>query len=124
MRRPICLSTLAARCGSCYICPGQGLSRGLPAQKKDNRVSQPTVEIYTKAFCGYCARAKHLLDGKGVEYTEYDITMGGPDKAAMLERKPDARTVPQIFIAGQAIGGSDDLAALEREGKLDALLGR
>lgn len=86
-------------------------------------MSQPKVEIYTKAFCGYCARAKQLLDSKGVDFQEYDITMGGPDKAAMLERKPDARTVPQIFIDGQAIGGSDDLAALERAGKLDAMLG-
>ncbi len=81
------------------------------------------VEIYTKMFCGYCARAKSLLDGKGVDYTEYDITMGGPDKAAMLDRKPDAQTVPQIFINGDAVGGSDDLARLEREGKLDAMLG-
>jgi glutaredoxin 3 len=85
-------------------------------------VSQPRVEIYTKAFCGYCARARQLLDAKGVAYEEYDITMGGPKKAEMLERKPDARTVPQIFIAGQAMGGCDDLMQLEREGKLDALL--
>ncbi len=87
-------------------------------------MSQPKVEIYTKAFCGYCHRAKRLLDEKGVSYEEYDITMGGPRRAEMMERKPDARTVPQIFIDGQAIGGSDELAALERAGKLDALLGR
>jgi glutaredoxin 3 len=87
-------------------------------------MTQPTVEIYTKAFCGYCHRAKRLLDSKGVEFVEYDITMGGPKRAEMLERKPDAQTVPQIFIDGQAIGGSDDLARLDREGKLDTLLGR
>ncbi len=81
------------------------------------------VEIYTKMFCGFCSRAKSLLDAKGVDYTEYDITMGGPDKAAMLERKPDARTVPQIFIDGLAVGGSDDLARLERAGELDSMLG-
>lgn len=81
------------------------------------------VEIYTKMGCGYCARAKQLLAYKGVEFTEYDVTMGGPDKKAMLERKPDARTVPQIFIDNLAIGGSDDMAALDRAGKLDALLG-
>jgi len=86
-------------------------------------VTKPQVEIYTKAFCGYCARAKRLLDSKGVAYTEYDITMGGEKRAEMLQRKPDARTVPQIFIDDHAIGGSDDLATLEREGKLDALLG-
>lgn len=86
-------------------------------------MSQPKVEIYTKLYCGYCYRAKGLLDRKGVDFIEYDITLGGPRKAELRERKPDAFTVPQIFIDGRAIGGSDDLAALEREGKLDALLG-
>ena len=86
-------------------------------------MSTPKVEIYTKMLCGFCTRAKKLLDSKGVHYVEYDITMGGEHRREMLERKPDARTVPQIFIDGAAIGGSDDLAALEREGKLDALLG-
>ncbi|MCB2067877.1 MAG: glutaredoxin 3 [Erythrobacter sp.] len=86
-------------------------------------MSTPKVEIYTKMFCGYCTRAKHLLDSKGVEYEEYDITMGGPRRAEMMERKPDAMTVPQVFIDGVGVGGSDDLAALERAGKLDAMLG-
>ena len=86
-------------------------------------MSQPTVEIYTKLYCGYCWRAKRLLDAKGVEYIEHDITLGGPQRAEMLERKPDAFTVPQIFIDGRAVGGSDDLARLDREGKLDGLLG-
>lgn len=81
------------------------------------------VEIYTKALCGYCHRAKGLIASKGADFIEYDITMGGEDRARMLERKPGAMTVPQIFIDNVAIGGSDDLAALEREGKLDALLG-
>ena len=85
--------------------------------------NQPKIEIYTKIYCGFCYRAKHLLDSKGVEYTEYDITLGGEKRAEMLERKPDATTVPQVFIDGRAIGGSDDLARLEREGKLDSLLG-
>lgn len=86
-------------------------------------MSRPKVEIYTKVYCGYCYRAKHLLNSKGVDFTEYDITLGGPQRAEMLERKPDAVTVPQIFIDGRAIGGSDDLARLDREGKLDSLLG-
>lgn len=81
------------------------------------------VEIYTKAFCGYCARAKALLNEKGVAFTEYDITMGGPKRAEMLERSNGGTTVPQIFIDGQHIGGSDDMGALNRQGKLDALLG-
>jgi glutaredoxin 3 len=87
-------------------------------------MSAGKVEIYTQWGCGYCVRAKALLDSKGVAYEEYDVTMGGPKKAEMLARKPDARTVPQVFIDGAAVGGSDDLAALEDAGKLDALLGR
>ncbi len=83
----------------------------------------PKVEIYTKFTCGYCHRAKALLSSKGVEFEEYDITMDAALREQMLARKPDAFTVPQIFIDGQAIGGSDDLAALDRAGKLDALLG-
>jgi glutaredoxin 3 len=86
-------------------------------------VGQPKVEIYTKAWCGYCFRAKRLLESKGVEFEEYDITLGGAKRTEMLERRPDAFTVPQIFIDGQAVGGSDDLARLDREGKLDGLLG-
>ena len=86
-------------------------------------MATPKVEIYPKLYCGYCHRAKRLLESKGVEFDEYDITLGGPKKAEMLERKPDAFTVPQIFIGGKAVGGSDDLAQLDREGKLDSLLG-
>ena len=86
-------------------------------------MTSPTVEIYTKMYCGYCYRAKRLLENKGVEFVEHDITLGGAKRAEMLERKPDAVTVPQIFIDGQAVGGSDDLARLDREGKLDGLLG-
>ena len=81
------------------------------------------VEIYTKAFCGYCARAKALLDSKGVNYEEYDITMGGPKRTEMIERSNGGMTVPQIFIEGSHVGGSDSLAALERTGDLDGLLG-
>jgi len=84
----------------------------------------PKIEIYTKAFCGYCARAKALLDSKGAVYEEFDLTMGGPKRAEMIQRANGRTTVPQIFIDGAHVGGSDDLAALEREGRLDALLGR
>ncbi len=80
------------------------------------------VEIYTKFACPYCVRAKHLLDGKGVAYTEYDVTMGGAKRDEMVARAPRARTVPQIFIDGIAIGGSDDLRELENKGKLDTIL--
>ena len=80
------------------------------------------VEIYTKAFCPYCARALRLLSDKDVAVEEYDITMGGPKRAEMLDRAPGSTTVPQIFINGRHVGGSDDLAALDRAGKLDDLL--
>jgi glutaredoxin 3 len=67
-------------------------------------------------------RAKKLLAAKGVDVEEYDITMGGPQRAEMIERASGRSTVPQIFIGETHVGGSDDLAALERAGKLDALL--
>jgi glutaredoxin 3 len=85
-------------------------------------MAHPQIDIYTKFGCPYCVRAKRLLDQKGAEYTEHDITMGGPKRDEMRERAPGASTVPQIFIGDTHVGGSDDLAALEREGKLDALL--
>ena len=80
------------------------------------------VEVYTKFLCPYCSRAMALLKAKGVQVEEHDITMGGPRRAEMIERAGGRSTVPQIFIDGRAIGGSDDLAALERAGGLDALL--
>lgn len=83
----------------------------------------PKVEMYTKWGCPYCARAKQLLDGKDVAYEEIDVTMGGPKKAEMLERAPGHTTVPSIFIDGIHVGGSDQLAALNAQGKLDMLLG-
>ena len=86
-------------------------------------MATPKIEIYSKFACPYCVRAKMLLKRKGVEFEEYDITLGGPKRAEMLERAPGARTVPQIFIGDVHVGGSDDLAALVRAGKLDAMLG-
>ncbi|MFP5463526.1 MAG: glutaredoxin 3 [Gammaproteobacteria bacterium] len=79
------------------------------------------VTIYTGALCGYCAMAKRLLDGKGVAYQEIPVGMDVARRAEM-EQRSGRRTVPQIFIGAQHIGGYDDLAALERAGKLDALL--
>jgi len=79
------------------------------------------IEIYTTPFCGYCARAKGLLEKKGALYDEMDVMEDAAKRAEMLERSRRS-TVPQIFINGQHIGGSDELAALERTGKLDALL--
>ena len=79
------------------------------------------VEVYTTQTCPYCVRAKMLLEKKGVEYQEIDVS--DDNKRAELLKKADGRrTVPQIFIGGKGIGGCDDLYALERDGKLDPLL--
>ena len=81
------------------------------------------IEIYTKFFCSYCSRAKALLASKGVQFDETDITMGGPDRATMIQRANGRTSVPQIFIDGRHIGGCDDLFALDARGALDPLLG-
>ena len=81
------------------------------------------IEVFSKFLCPYCSRAKALLDGKGAEYQEIDVTMDRAGFDAMIERAGGARTVPQIFIDGQHIGGSDDMAALDARGGLDPLLG-
>ena len=80
------------------------------------------VEIYTSPLCGFCHAAKRLLNSKGVKFTEVDVLAHPERKAEMIKRANGGRTVPQIFIGGQHVGGSDDLHALERAGKLDALL--
>lgn len=80
------------------------------------------IEIYTKFTCGYCARAKALLSGKGVRFTEYDIMEQPEKRPEMLSRANGRQTVPQIFIDGRHVGGCDDLFALDRAGELDPLL--
>ena len=82
----------------------------------------PRIEVYTKFFCPYCCRATALLKKRGVTFEEYDISMGGPKRAEMLERSNGRTTVPQVFVGGVHIGGSDDLAEADRDGRLDALL--
>lgn len=80
------------------------------------------VEIYTSPLCGYCHAAKRLLATKGVAFTEHDVSRDPSLRAVMMNRANGGRTVPQIFIGETHIGGSDDLHALEKAGKLDALL--
>ena len=79
------------------------------------------IEIYTTPWCGYCARAKALLESKGAAYDETDVMEDAVKRTEMRERSRRT-TVPQIFINGQHIGGSDELSALEQAGKLDPLL--
>jgi glutaredoxin 3 len=80
-----------------------------------------SVEIYTKSSCGYCIRARRLLETKQVEFIEYVIDSGGPMRMEMIQRAGGRTTVPQIFVGGRHIGGCDDLYALERDGKLNDL---
>lgn len=81
-----------------------------------------TVDIYTRDFCGFCARAKSLLDKKGVAYTEFNATETPSVRATMIDRAGGRATFPQIFIDDRHIGGCDDLFALDAQGKLDPLL--
>lgn len=81
------------------------------------------VVIYTTMFCPYCARAKALLEKKNVAFEEISVDFDPPLREEMALRAEGRTTVPQIFIDGRPIGGSDDLYALERTGALDALLG-
>lgn len=81
-----------------------------------------SVTIYTRQFCGYCARAKALLEAKGVAYVEHDAT-GRPEvREEMIERSNGGMTFPQIFIGNRHVGGCDDLHALDRAGRLDEML--
>ena len=82
------------------------------------------VEIYTSPLCGFCHAAKRLLSQKGVEFTEIDVLVDPARKPEMIKRSNGGRTVPQIFVGETHVGGCDDLYALERSGKLDALLTR
>jgi glutaredoxin 3 len=81
------------------------------------------VEMYSTFWCGYCARARALLQKKGVAFEDIDVEADSSRRNEMIRRAGGRTTVPQIFIDGVHVGGSDDLAALERAGKLDALLG-
>lgn len=81
-----------------------------------------TVEIYTSALCGFCFAAKRLLKSKNVSFAEIDVGGDPKKRQEMMSRANGRHTVPQIFIAGQHVGGCDDLYALDRAGKLDPML--
>jgi glutaredoxin 3 len=81
-----------------------------------------SVVIYTREFCGYCARAKSLLESKGVDYVEHNATFSPDMRLEMLSKSNGGSTFPQIFINDKHVGGCDDLHALDRAGKLDAML--
>ena len=81
------------------------------------------IEIYSTMWCGYCARTRNLLESKGVAFTDIDVETDSRKREEMIQRSRGRRTVPQIFIDAQHIGGSDDLQALDRAGQLDKKLG-
>ncbi len=97
---------------------------GYTKRTKSKDAPMAKIEIYTTALCPYCYRAKALLNKKGVAYAEYAVDAEPSRREEMVARAPGARTVPQIFIDDQGVGGCDDLYELESKGKLDALLGR
>ena len=80
------------------------------------------IEIYTTPFCGFCHAAKRLLTNKGAAFEEMDVAADDEKRLEMVRRANGRRTVPQIFIDGQHVGGCDDLFALDRAGKLDPLI--
>lgn len=80
------------------------------------------IEVYTTNYCPYCVRAKQLLDIKDLDYTVIDVTGDDAARIALVEKSGGRKTVPQIFINDQPIGGYDDLRLLEETGKLDPLL--
>jgi glutaredoxin 3 len=82
------------------------------------------IEIYTTPLCPYCWRAKRLLEKKEVAFTEIDLWQDPGRRAEMVERAGGRTTVPQLFIDGRAIGGSEELMALDATGELDGLIGR
>jgi glutaredoxin 3 len=84
----------------------------------------PEIVMYSTAWCGYCQRARSLLERKGVSVREIKIDEDPKERDVMLSRSGGRRTVPQIFIGDRHVGGYDDLAALDRAGELDKLLGR
>jgi GrxC family glutaredoxin len=127
----VCLHT-CAETGRCSECGCTCVSARCPGNRcyhisdrthcfKDP-ASMPKVTIYTRAFCPYCTRALALLKGKKVGLTEIDAGMDAAKKAEMVERSGGGRTFPQIFIGDTHVGGCDEMMALERAGKLDALL--
>jgi glutaredoxin 3 len=82
----------------------------------------PDVVMYSTAFCGFCQRARGLLERKGVNIHEIKVDEDANERATMLKRSGGRRTVPQIFIGERHVGGYDELAALDRTGELDKLL--
>ena len=101
-----------------------GDSTNRPAvNRMEHQTAMPDVVMYTKNICPYCDRAKSLLQSKGVTWEEINLDRQPELIAGMIQRAEGRRTVPQIFVDGVGLGGFDDIAALDRQGKLDPILG-
>jgi len=87
-------------------------------------MNTPEIVMYSTAWCGYCQRARSLLERKGVAVREIKVDEDPKDRETMLQLSGGRRTVPQIFIGELHVGGYDDLATLDRAGELDKLLGK
>ncbi|CAD7034526.1 glutaredoxin 3 [Pseudorhizobium endolithicum] len=96
-------------------------ARFFPAQPRQEKF-MADVTIYTRQGCGYCSRAKALLQSKGVDFIEHDATSSPDLRQEMIGKANGRSTFPQIFINGEHVGGCDDLHALDRAGKLDPML--
>jgi len=80
------------------------------------------IEVYSGDFCPYCVRAKSLLKQRGLDFIEYNVQQDPDKRAEMMKRSNGGRSIPQIFINDQHVGGCDELYALDKKGKLDAWL--
>ena len=85
-------------------------------------VTQAKIEIYSGDYCPYCMRAKALLKQRGLDFIEYNVQSEPEKREEMMKRSQGARTIPQIFINNQHLGGCDDLYAIDKKGELDAWL--
>src|SRR5437764_5261932 len=117
-RRPGRADQLGAGCQTCAV----DAVSAVPNYDRSKEPFVQIVEIYTKMTCPFCWRAKHLLTAKGIEFTEIEVDWGGPEREVMIQCAKGRTTVPQIFVGEVHVGGCDDLLALERDGKLDALV--
>jgi len=84
--------------------------------------NQAKIEVYSGDYCPYCVRAKSLLKQRGLDFIEYNVQQDPEKRAEMMKRSEGGRTIPQIFINGEHVGGCDDLYAIDKKGQLDAWL--
>ena len=106
------------RAGTAYI-----NMKTLPCLKPMSPDTMPNIEIYTTPFCGFCTRAKRLLDNKGVAYTEIDISRQPDRRQEMVNRAGGRTAVPQVFIDDRGVGGFEEMVELDLDDELDPMLG-